>query len=720
MATPTPNPFERKIIDIGTSPDDGTGDPIRDAFSKTNDNFDVLFSTINGGIKFADLADTPAGYVARSFVMVNTSNNGLVYNTLVPDDVVLNNYVDGNIRLKIAPTVTSSHTFNTGTIIFNGPTQVNNLTNMYLNGSGEITGNLAVDGTLLVNNIQMTGGSPYSIFYNFTNGTASPTPPNIPNNSISGFNAYNSTDFPGNYYTGVTLKSSTIAGQLAMGWDSDETAPTQIYFRVNDDTGNTGAWGAWRRIPTVADGVSVFANDANYATLGYVDTSIANLVDSAPSTLNTLNELAAALGDDANFATSVANTLGTKFNTSDFNTYFDNRLAIKSTSNLAEGTNLYFTTARARSSISAGGSLSYDSNTGVISYTTPSTSAIAEGTNLYYTDARARNAIGVSGSLSYNSTTGIISYTTPSTSGIAEGTNLYYTDARARAAISATGSINYNSITGVISFTMPALNTDNVTEASNLYFTTARARNAITVTGSGSYDSTTGIITVTGGVTSVNGASGAVSIGLANLNDATISGPTANQLLLYNGSKWINSSGITGPTGPTGPTGATGPTGPTGLGATGATGPTGLTGATGPTGPTGLGATGATGATGPTGPATYDISNFINGKPLTNEIVMRTIAVRSFTLGATFAGSYAYVTTPATNHSVVIAITKNGASIGALTFGVGSFTGTWSGSPSGVTFNVGDQLIMQVDNSVDSQDSSFADFAFNIKGTATS
>lgn len=44
----------------------------------------------------------------------------------------------------------------------------------------------------------------------------------------------------------------------------------------------------------------------------YCDTAIANLVDSAPTTLDTLNELAAALGDDQNFATTVATSLGGK------------------------------------------------------------------------------------------------------------------------------------------------------------------------------------------------------------------------------------------------------------------------------------------------------------------------------------------------------------------------------------------------------------------------
>ena len=50
-----------------------------------------------------------------------------------------------------------------------------------------------------------------------------------------------------------------------------------------------------------------------YATETYVTTAISNLVDTAPTTLNTLNELAAALGDDANFAQTTATALGTKW-----------------------------------------------------------------------------------------------------------------------------------------------------------------------------------------------------------------------------------------------------------------------------------------------------------------------------------------------------------------------------------------------------------------------
>jgi hypothetical protein len=45
---------------------------------------------------------------------------------------------------------------------------------------------------------------------------------------------------------------------------------------------------------------------------GYTDTAVAGIVDSSPAALNTLNELAAALGDDANYATTTATSIGTK------------------------------------------------------------------------------------------------------------------------------------------------------------------------------------------------------------------------------------------------------------------------------------------------------------------------------------------------------------------------------------------------------------------------
>lgn len=61
------------------------------------------------------------------------------------------------------------------------------------------------------------------------------------------------------------------------------------------------------------------------ASENYVETKIAELVNSAPETLNTLNELATALGNDPNFATTIAAEIGTKANANDLTSHIDNK-----------------------------------------------------------------------------------------------------------------------------------------------------------------------------------------------------------------------------------------------------------------------------------------------------------------------------------------------------------------------------------------------------------
>jgi len=123
------------------------------------------------------------------------------------------------------------------------------------------------------------------------------------------------------------------------------------------------------------------------------------------------------------------------------NARVDSRIGSLSSSDLSEGTNLYYTDARARAAISGTGSLSYNSTTGVMSFTMPAqnTSNITEGSNLYYTDARADARIAAA-----------------DTGDLSEGTNLYYTDARADARIT-------------------AASTSDLSEGTNLYYTDARA-----------------------------------------------------------------------------------------------------------------------------------------------------------------------------------------------------------------------------------------------------
>jgi hypothetical protein len=270
----------------------------------------------------------------------------------------------------------------------------------------------------------------------------------------------------------------------------------------------------------------------------YTDTAVANLIDSAPAALDTLNELAAALGDDANFATTVTNQIAAvqadvdqneadadaaialKLNTADFGTNFDSNLAGKTTDNVTEGsTNLYFTDARSRSAISVSGDLAYNSTTGVISFTERTD---AEVNSL--ADARIALNTGANLDLSGKSTTDL-----------SEGTNLYYTDARVDARIALQTGANLD---------LSSKTTDNLGEgASNLYYKDSRARGAISVSGDLAYNSTTGVISFTERTDAqVNGLADAriAAASIDDLSDVTVSAlATDGDLLRYNKSTGI-------------------------------------------------------------------------------------------------------------------------------------------------------------------------------------
>ena len=85
-------------------------------------------------------------------------------------------------------------------------------------------------------------------------------------------------------------------------------------------------------IPTA---LSQLANDVPFATKTYVDSQVSGMVDAAPGALDTLNELAAAIGDDANFSTTITNSLATKA----ANSYVNTQL------NLKVDTSIFVTTA---------------------------------------------------------------------------------------------------------------------------------------------------------------------------------------------------------------------------------------------------------------------------------------------------------------------------------------------------------------------------------------
>jgi len=88
-------------------------------------------------------------------------------------------------------------------------------------------------------------------YIEYTSGVKSPRPADIKSNSIHGFNSYGSTDFPGAYYTGWTVKGATVGAQLAVSWNTEEDGTkTNVYVRANDDTTDPTEWSTWEQVLT--------------------------------------------------------------------------------------------------------------------------------------------------------------------------------------------------------------------------------------------------------------------------------------------------------------------------------------------------------------------------------------------------------------------------------------------------------------------------------------
>jgi hypothetical protein len=138
----------------------------------------------------------------------------------------------------------------------------------------------------------------------------------------------------------------------ALDTDDIEEGSSNLYF---SDSRARGALSSGTGI-SYDSGTGVISVDNTIATQSYVDTAVNNLIDGAPGLLDTLNEIAAAINDDANYFTTVTNAINAKQNT------------------LTAGANI-------------------DITNDTISVTGLDTNDVSEGTNLYFTDARARNAV---------------------------------------------------------------------------------------------------------------------------------------------------------------------------------------------------------------------------------------------------------------------------------------------------------------------------------------
>ncbi len=110
--------------------------------------------------------------------------------------------------------------------------------------------------------------------------------------------------------------AQSYADGLAVNYDPAGSASTaETNANTYTDTA-LGSYTTTANLDTTIDGYGYLksADLSGYATESYVNTAVDNLVDGAPGLLDTLNELAAAINDDENYATTMTTALAGKQN----------------------------------------------------------------------------------------------------------------------------------------------------------------------------------------------------------------------------------------------------------------------------------------------------------------------------------------------------------------------------------------------------------------------
>jgi hypothetical protein len=384
-------------------------------------------------------------------------------------------------------------------------------------GTTRISNGLYVSGGLVA--IQTLAGSGTAIVVTDNAGNLSTQPTTTYLSSLSG-EATNSGSV-------VTLTNSAVIGKVLTGLNVNSAAITasdsilsafgKLQGQIDGLQGGTiykGSWNASTNTPTITSGTGTQGHYYVVTTAG------TTTIDGVSSW---------AVGDWIIFN----GTVWEKIPNVDAITSVNGQTGVVSltTSNISEGTNLYYTDARARGAISlttsgSSGASTYSSGVlniptytlaglgGVASGTTITINGVAQdlSTNRTYsvgtvtsiglavpTGFTATSAITSSGDITLGFAAG---YSLPTTASQTNWDTAYNRSATALAYNGSTGVVTLtkqDTTTLTATITLGPFTTSNLTEGSNLYYTDARARAAITLTTSG----TSGAATYSSGVLNI-------------------------------------------------------------------------------------------------------------------------------------------------------------------------------------------------------------------------
>ena len=262
--------------------------------NSTHATVDINGGAIDGTIIGASSA------AAGSFTTVSTSGQATLATADINGGTIDGSVIGGTTAQAITGTTVTANTGFTGALTGNVTGNVTgNLTGDVTGDvTGDLTGNVtASSGTTTLNNLVVDGTVDFT-----STALLNVSDPTAPQHAAT--KIYTDTADA----LKLNLAGGTMSGDITMG-------------------GNT------------VTGLGTPSADSDAATKGFVDTSIANVIDAAPASLDTLNELAAALGDDANFSTTVLTSLANRLSIFGGDVYGDIRLgSYKATSTATPAT----------------------------------------------------------------------------------------------------------------------------------------------------------------------------------------------------------------------------------------------------------------------------------------------------------------------------------------------------------------------------------------------
>jgi hypothetical protein len=401
----------RRIVNIGQQGNDGTGDSIREAFRKVNENFQDLYAVFQseGKIKFTDLDDTPSSYSAGR-IFYTASNSSIVAKQLVAGNGININVSSDPDQIAISIV---SGGLDTDAPRLAGPLNANGflIANMPLPSDPDIDDALdrwnlshaATSGAISVNDLLITKGYA-DARYQIASGDAPlivrPQPANSSAyiKTIQGYTSGNIV-IPGHGFSsaGTDNGKGFIFNSTGTSLPSPLVNGTTYYIRYIDantislHSTSAGALNNTSIIPVSAPAVP---SQAGVQTLRFefFDNTLTGfwLVNEAIPR----GEIVRRQGDTmTGFLTLNANPTANLHAAT--KQYVDSVVITASnTSNIIEGTNLYYTTARAQSDARTAlnvtsigpGSLTYNPTSGTFAYSGPTPteirSAFSNGTGI--------------------------------------------------------------------------------------------------------------------------------------------------------------------------------------------------------------------------------------------------------------------------------------------------------------------------------------------------